>query len=116
MIEVHSLCQTEEITDALIRKITDTIVKAYQPEKIILFGSRVWGHPHEDSDLDLFIVKESTLRRDHRAMEISKLFFPRRFPMDIIVYTPDEVKHNVEANDFFIREIFTKGKVLYERI
>lgn len=116
MAEVYNSCQIEEITDALIQSITDRIVKEYRPEKIILFGSHAWGHPHEDSDLDLFIIKESNLRRDHRAMEVSNLFFPRRFPMDILVYTPGEVKHNLEANDFLVKEILTKGRVLYERI
>jgi len=26
------------------------------PEKVILFGSRAWGEPTEDSDIDLYVV------------------------------------------------------------
>lgn len=42
-----------------IKKITNQIVKKYQPEKIILFGSYAWGKPAKNSDADLFIVKEN---------------------------------------------------------
>ena len=45
-----------------LKEITDKIVKEYQPEKIILFGSWAWGEPHEWSDVDLFIIKRSEKR------------------------------------------------------
>ncbi len=41
-----------------IREIVNKIVKEFQTEKIILFGSYAWGKPHKDSDLDFFIIKK----------------------------------------------------------
>jgi len=35
-----------------IKKITDQIVKKYQPKKIIFFGSYAWGKPARNSDVD----------------------------------------------------------------
>ena len=35
------------------------VVKEYQPEKIILFGSRIRGNAHEGSDLDVILVSRS---------------------------------------------------------
>jgi hypothetical protein len=32
----------------------------------------------------------------------------------VLVRTPEEVKQRLDWNDFFIREITEKGKVLYE--
>lgn len=36
-----------------IQNIIKKIVKDYQPEKIILFGSCAYGEPDDDSDIDL---------------------------------------------------------------
>ena len=35
--------------------------------------------------------------------------------MDLIVYTPEGLKRGLAKNDFFIQDIVTKGKILYER-
>jgi len=42
-----------------IKKITKQIVEKYKPEKIIIFGSFAWGKPSKDSDVDLFIIKNT---------------------------------------------------------
>lgn len=52
-----------------LKKVTEKIVKEYKPEKIILFGSHAWGKPSRDSDVDLFIVKNSKKRRSDREYE-----------------------------------------------
>ena len=45
-----------------IEKIKVEIVerlKPLDPDKIILFGSYAYGTPNEDSDIDLFLVKDN---------------------------------------------------------
>ncbi|MBC8525937.1 MAG: nucleotidyltransferase domain-containing protein [Candidatus Cloacimonetes bacterium] len=64
------------ISKEQIHEIVQTIVKGYNPKKIILFGSYVSGNPSEDSDLDMFLVKESKLPRYKRARQVHKLFDP----------------------------------------
>jgi len=100
-----------------IKKITDRIVKKYQPEKIILFGSYAWGKPTKDSDVDLFIVKKSFENRIERQRKLRKLLFDNNFPaMDILVYNPDEVEKSVnEYKNLFIEDILRHGKVLYTK-
>lgn len=58
----------------IIAEIVDKIKARFLLQKIILFGSYVWGVPTEDSDIDLFLIMESTLRRDERALQIRKVF------------------------------------------
>lgn len=99
----------------LIKKITHKIRTNFNPQKIILFGSYAWGKPTKDSDVDLFLIMESNLRRDDRAVLISDLFPRRMFPLDIIVYTPEEIELSLKRGNPFTKEILTKGKVLYER-
>lgn len=96
-----------------IREIADEIVKNYQPKKIILFGSYAWGEPNKDSDVDLFIVEKTENTRE-TARKIDRLIFPRPFAIDIIVYQPEQLKKREKMGDFLIRDILTKGKLLYE--
>ena len=98
-----------------IKKITDQIVKKYQPEKIILFGSYAWGKPTENSDVDLFIVKESDLPRRFRTTRVERILDSVSFPVDVLVYTPKEIKERRSLGDFFVGNIFKKGKVLYAK-
>ena len=44
----------EELKPLIIEKL-----KSLNPEQIILFGSYAYGKPNKNSDIDLFIIKES---------------------------------------------------------
>lgn len=91
------------------------IIEELQPEKIILFGSYAYGNPTPDSDVDLLIIMETDAVSKERSWAVSRLLLPRTFPVDILVRTPQEIKGSLAKGDFFIREIITEGKVLYER-
>jgi len=104
-------------TEEKIRQIVEKIVKEYQPEKIILFGSWAWGTPGPDSDVDLFIVKESEERRLERERGLGKLLFGYGFPpMDFLVYTPEELETGINQNhNLFLEDIVRNGKTLYSK-
>jgi uncharacterized protein len=97
-----------------IQEITDKIVREYQPEKIILFGSFAWGEPHIDSDFDFFIVKDTDTPSLKRIEEVDRIFSRREFPMDFLVYTPEQVENRLKIGDLFVKDVLTNGKVLYE--
>lgn len=98
-----------------IKKITDQIVENYQPERIILFGSHAYGKPTKDSDVDLFIVKGTKKARTRRHLEVDRILLNRTIPIDILVYTPQEIKERLSLGDFFIKNIIQKGKTLYAK-
>lgn len=104
-----------KITEQKIKEVTLKIADNFQPEKIILFGSFAWGEPNENSDVDLFIIKKTDLSTREVAREIDGSIFPRPFPMDIVVYKPEQVEERSRNNDFFIKDILTKGKILYAK-
>lgn len=105
----------QPVTDELLRKVTERIVDALAPERVVLFGSYAYGEPTPDSDVDLLIVMETSERSSRRRQAVSRLFRERPFPMDIVVRTPTEMEQALARVDPFIREILTHGKVLYER-
>jgi len=83
--------QRPPVDDALIQEIVRKIVAAFNPRRIILFGSRARGDQRGDSDLDLFIEMESELHPVRRRTQIRALFWPPPCAMDLLVYTPREV-------------------------
>src|SRR5260370_30853968 len=97
----------------LIRRFARQVAERFQPEKIILFGSHAYGTPHQDSDVDILVVMEARNQLD-AAVRISLSIDPP-FPLDIIVRTPKNMKWRLEEGDSFLREIVSKGKVLYEK-
>jgi predicted nucleotidyltransferase len=91
------------------------IVRELRPQKIILFGSYAYGTPTADSDVDLLVVMDTDATPKERAWAVSRLLIPRPFPVDILVKTPKELETALANGDFFLREVLTWGKVLYER-
>lgn len=100
---------------ALLEHVTKTIVERFRPRRIMVFGSHARGEAGPDSDLDLFIEMDTPRRPPERAIEISKAFGLRPWPMDIVVYTPEEVRRLRRINGTLLSVIEREGKVLYEQ-
>jgi predicted nucleotidyltransferase len=98
----------KDITD-----LTERIVREFHPERIILFGSYAYGDPTDASDVDLLVILPFEGSGIRKAVEILSRVSPR-FPVDLLVRTTEQVRERLTWNDFFLREIMEKGKVLYE--
>jgi len=108
--------KSKKFIDEKLKPIAEKIIQEYQPDKIILFGSYAWGRPTEDSDVDLFIVKKSAKRRIDRARELRTKLIGNKFPpMDLLIYTPEELQKRIAMEDLFIKDVLVKGKVLYSK-
>lgn len=101
------LAEIEEIA----RKIGDIVCA----DRIILFGSHATGQATADSDVDLLVVAESELPPHKRAREIYRRIRPMRFPVDIIVVTPDEARMAGDVPFSFISRALREGKTIYAR-
>jgi predicted nucleotidyltransferase len=102
-----------EEVDEVVRRL----VEHYRPQKVILFGSRAWGTPDRESDVDLLLIKETEVRLIDRRRAVRKLLFETGgvpFALDLLVYTPAEVQRRLEIADPFIGEIIQRGQVLYD--
>jgi uncharacterized protein len=96
-----------------IQAYCDAIAREFKPEKIILFGSYAYGTPTEDSDVDLMVVMPCKRRMLDQALAIrTRLDAP--FAMDLLVRTPANIRRRLGWGDWFLREVMTKGKVMYE--
>ncbi len=98
-----------------VNRLVGKIKNNYQPEKIYIFGSFIDGKITLDSDVDFFIIKKSEKSRRERHREVSRILIDREIPVDILVYTPTEVKKREKLGDFFIKDILRTGKLIYAK-
>ncbi len=98
-----------------ISEIVNKIAVGYNPDKIILFGSYASGNPNENSDLDLFVIKDTDLPRPQRTVQVRKMLYGSMIPIDLIVYTPQEINESKGNRFSFVYEVLNTGKALYER-
>lgn len=96
-----------------IRKFAGEVARLFKPDRIILFGSYAYGNPTPDSDVDLLVVIPYDRRQGRVALRILEAV-DHRFPLDLLVRTPFEVKQRLRWRDCFMEEVLEKGKVLYE--
>ena len=106
-----------------IEKLKDEIVerlKPLEPDKIILFGSYAYGTPDEDSDIDLFLLKDGLNKDNIRDFELEAYRKLRDIykkyrtnGIDILAAPTKEV---YKKKDYFYKEeLLKKGKIWYER-
>jgi predicted nucleotidyltransferase len=96
-----------------ITTFASEIAKRYSPERIVLFGSHAAHTAREFSDVDLLVV----MNYDGSSAEVAtdiRMNIPFGHPLDLLVRKPNDVRSRLEQHDFFLKEIFDTGVVLYE--
>lgn len=104
-------------TQFQIDQLIKEIVSGYDPEKIYLFGSYAKNEFSENSDIDLFIIKNTSKRKIDRNLDVRKCI--KNYPLtglDLIVYTPAELETAMNNTINIGKEAVTTGKLVYERI
>lgn len=95
-----------------LEKAVQILKERYDPIRIIVFGSLATDMVGETSDLDLLIVKETSLPFYERLREVA-LLCPLKVGADILVYTPAEVEQASRESRFFREEVLGKGREVY---
>jgi predicted nucleotidyltransferase len=88
-------------------------LKAYRPDKVILFGSAARRDADTESDLDVIVIKETQQSFVERLEAMAKLC-PAGVHADILVYTPEEIRTMIEEESPFITQALREGKLVYE--
>lgn len=105
----------ETPVDGKLREMVRRIVERFDPEKIILFGSRARGDAGPDGDVDLLVVMEVEGSKREKAIEIGVALHDIRVSKDIIVVTPDEVERFRDIVGTIIYPAVREGRPLYAR-
>jgi len=106
-----------EITelDPQVEQMVRRIVERFDPDCVILFGSRARGTARSDSDVDLLVVLhvEGSVRQ--KAVEIGVALADRTVPLDLIVVTPEQLEAGRDRLGSILRAAVREGRVVHER-
>lgn len=102
------------VDESLLKEIVSRIVREAHPRKIVLFGSRAREDAKGESDIDLLVIAESDEPRHRRSVGLYGALSDIIVPMDVIVYTPEEVEDWSGVRQAFVTTAIREGKVLYE--
>lgn len=97
-----------------IHVFADRIARAFQPDKVILFGSHARGEATEHSDVDLMVVMPDDGDPLGKSIEIVRRVGHPGFALDLIVRDPHVLRWRLGQHDWFLMDIMEQGQVLYE--
>ena len=103
------------VDEAVLAEIVQRLVRAVDPDRIILFGSRARGDHRPDSDLDLLLIKPSAAPPHRRVIAAYRALAGILAPTDILWRTPQEVEDWSEVGTHFTTRAVREGRVLYEK-
>ncbi|MDD4883470.1 nucleotidyltransferase domain-containing protein [Sulfuricurvum sp.] len=94
-------------------------LKPLNPDKIILFGSYAYGIPNEESDIDLFLLKDDLTIENTREYEIDAHIkmkdLIKRYHIGFDILSAP-TKYIQQREDYFYKvDILQNGKVIYEQ-
>ena len=108
-----------QITDSIIGQMVKALVEEADPEQVILFGSRARGDSCEHSDVDLVVVEAEPFgperSRHKEMMRLRRALRPFRVPVDVLVYSRDDVDYWRDSLNYVLARAMREGTVLYER-
>lgn len=100
-------------SDRLVDLLRDYFRGKRDVLKVILFGSFAEGTNTRRSDVDIAVIMDTPKRFLERYEDFSDLYSVLRMPVDLIIWTPQEVERIKHRP--FVRDVLVKGKVIYER-
>jgi predicted nucleotidyltransferase len=108
-----------EVTEDVIQEMVEALVRAGNPERIILLGSHARGEAGADSDVDLLVIESEPFGPQRsRREELMRLYRALRgmgIAKDILLYSADELDYWRDSINHVIADALREGRVVYER-
>ncbi len=102
--------------DVWLTHIVGRVVRAMDPVRIILFGSRARGDQRPDSDYDLLVVMEQLTDRRATRLDVRRSYDRLPVSSDVIVATVAETDGSVPDRPAgAVYWALKEGRVLYDR-
>lgn len=105
-----------KIDSSLIQEIVKRILSVISPDKIIFFGSHIYGKPHLDSDIDIIVIASDIKSKIDEYRKIRKSLRGIKYPFDIILISREEFDfYSSKWQNSVIAEASQRGKIVYEK-
>jgi predicted nucleotidyltransferase len=97
-----------------LEQAVERLKSEFQPEQIWLFGSRAWGTPTEDSDVDLMVILPTSDERPIRRMQrAQRCLRGIGFATDVPVNIRSQFDRCRRLTTSLSHKIFEQGRKLY---
>ncbi|MBM3476321.1 MAG: nucleotidyltransferase domain-containing protein [Armatimonadetes bacterium] len=108
-----------EVTEEVIQEIVRRFLAVADPRQIVLFGSWARGDARADSDVDMLVVEDGPFNAENSrrdvAVKLDRALRGLRVPVDILVFTPDEVEKWRRSINHVVFDALQEGRLLYDR-
>ena len=97
----------------LVQRTVDRLIRAFAPEKVVVFGSFAKGTTHSGSDVDVLVIANLAghpAAHQRKARQLAADAFP---PIDIVLATPAEVAEAGTAKSPFLLSVLETGRTIY---
>ncbi len=101
--------------DAVVATMVQRLANQFDPDRVILFGSRARGDAREWSDVDLLVVMPDGTDRREAAVDMGVALGDLPVAKDIVVTTRSHIAQRGDVIGTVLRPVLHEGTVLYER-
>ena len=103
------------LSPADLSLVVNRIVAHYDPDQVYVFGSYAKGTMTDTSDLDLLVVRPSSIPFTIRGRNVNHLLRQFAADFDVLFYTSAEIEAEQEDPDGFVTTIIGDAVLLYAR-
>lgn len=111
--DLSDLAKRTEVPKGELDGIVRRLVEIYNPLRVYLFGSFVWGEPHWNSDLDLCCV----VRTDEEAEHLTKVHAAFEdfglLHIDFVLHSKNQFERLLSNPSSMEHRIYNEAAVLY---
>jgi len=117
LINIFRVNKHKKLEISAIDRVVNIIRSEADPDRIIMFGSRVREDFTDNSDYDFLILKNGL--KDERSLTTSlyKAFYSNKIgvPIDLLALDTEKYNQLKETVGYIYKTINEEGKVIYER-
>ncbi len=98
----------KDLKERLVRELGDKL------NSVILYGSIARGNFGKESDIDLLLISNEKKIME-KAYDIGfNVDIKNNTVTSILIYSPEELKKNIDLGSPFIRNVINEGKIIYD--
>ena len=99
---------------SIVRDVVQRIVRAAQPERIVLFGSAARGTMGPNSDLDFLVIKGGKFNWSRVYNRIVTELRGTKGPVDLVLVRQSDVELYGDSPALVLYPALREGKTVYE--
>jgi predicted nucleotidyltransferase len=97
-----------------LQEVVGRLVRAYEPERVYLFGSWARGEAGPDSDFDLLVIVPDDASADRRRSRLAyEALWGTGIAADVLVWTRERFEDRLPLKASLSATVVREGRLLY---